>query len=312
MPLVLQLAGDPTVGEPWCDVSDLKCSGCDDVDLASVAAAASEILHILTARRYGTRRVLVRPTQVLDRCGCPDDIVRNYLMNTGPLPFFGFGLSGCGCGAAGGFILNGPVQAITAVTVDGVALGSAEYRLYDGRRLVRGLYLDDLPDWSVSTGYQVGRQVLYGGKGYIAIEPPGDVISPGHQPDTSPLYWRLLTNAGGWPCCQNLTVDASQPGTWSIDYTWGKPLPHGGKLAAITYTCHLAKQVAQGRKGVPDRATKVDRQGVSYTIDPSELIKAGRTGVPAVDVWLGAVNPSGARRRSRFVGPDTPTGARQA
>lgn len=306
MPLVLQLAGDPTVGQPWCDVADLKCSGCDDVDLESVAAAASEILHILTQRRYGTRRVTVRPTKVLSACACPNDIVRNYFLNVGPLPYFNW--SGCGCGCPGEFVLNSPVRAITAVKVDGIVLSpDTAYRVYDGRRLVRGLFLDTLDAWDVLLPYVVGDEVTYQGKGYIAL---GAVLA-GTQPDINPASWRVLAHPGGWPCCQALDVDDAQPGTWSIDYTWGKSLPHAAVLAAQVYTCYLAKQVAKGRCGVPDRATRVDRQGVSYNLDTSEIIKNGRTGVPAVDVWLGAVNPSGARRRSRFIGPDTPTGARQ-
>jgi hypothetical protein len=39
--------------------------------------------------------------------------------------------------------------------------------------------------------------------------------------------------------------------------------------------------------------TSVSRQGISYQmIDPTDILATGKTGLPEVDLWLSAVNPS--------------------
>src|SRR5260221_2995692 len=179
--------------------------------------------------------------RAVPQCSClPGSLVANWLVNSWtPFPFLSVGLPlSCGCGAAEGFHLNGPVQVIHAVTLDGMVLDPlVDYRVY-GRQLIR----------------------------------MADPVNQGRR---------------AWPCCQRLDLTDDQPGTWTIDYTWGKAVPWAGKIAVIAYACHLAKLVKAGKCGVPERASRIDRQGVSFTmVDPKELLRGGRTGVRATDAWL--------------------------
>jgi hypothetical protein len=52
--------------------------------------------------------------------------------------------------------------------------------------------------------------------------------------------------------------------------------------------------------------TQINRQGVTFTQQAAaDLIAAGQTGLPSVDVWLGTINPNRLRRPARSWSPDT-------
>jgi hypothetical protein len=58
---------------------------------------------------------------------------------------------------------------------------------------------------------------------------------------------------------------------------------------------------------LPDRTTSVNREGLSYNLqDPVDPLSVGGTGLPGVDLWVRAVNPHGAKRRSGVWTPDAP------
>lgn len=133
--------GDPFPGssEPWVSPGDI--SGCPadgaDVDLDSVCAATTQILRLLSGRRYGVRRGTVRPVRVL-RSGFP--------VGVGPSPGPA-GWPADALGILGGFLnlderglfLDGP-STVISVKVDGAALSATpgvDWQLYDRRLLVR-------------------------------------------------------------------------------------------------------------------------------------------------------------------------------
>lgn len=108
-----------------------------------------------------------------------------------------------------------------------------------------------------------------------------------------------------WPFNQLLEAPLTEAGTCAVTYQWGQPVPEGGLLAAQVFAVELAKYVNKDGSALPDRTMSVTRQGVSQTVlDPSQFIKEQRTGLYLPDMWLGAVNPNGMRKRPRVVNPD--------
>lgn len=59
--------------------------------------------------------------------------------------------------------------------------------------------------------------------------------------------------------------------------------------------------------GLPERTINVNREGISYNVgDPSDPTLGALTGIPAVDVWIKAVNPHRASRSAGVYTPDSP------
>jgi hypothetical protein len=130
---------------------------------ASAAAYASLALWARTGRQYGLCPVTVRP------CGrwCTDDGVGGWYWGGGMfLPYIVDGTwRNCWCGCNGGsccscqpscqVYLPGPVGEIISVTVDGVVIDPATYRVDDQRWLVRtgeGNCWPDCQDFDVNSG----------------------------------------------------------------------------------------------------------------------------------------------------------------
>lgn len=114
-----------------------------------------------------------------------------------------------------------------------------------------------------------------------------------------PTEWRLHGNdlwrvGGNWPATNDLSLADTEPGTWSIAYQRGIPVPVAGQLAAGV----LAGEVLKSMRNLtgcrlPSRARSVTREGVDVQLlDPAEFLDGGRTGIPEVDLWLATVNPN--------------------
>lgn len=106
-----------------------------------------------------------------------------------------------------------------------------------------------------------------------------------------------------WPLVQYLERPTTEVGTWEIVYTAGTAPPIGGMKAAAALGCQLAlacQPETLGECQLPSGVTQVARQGVTISVlDPAklaELFKGGATGLPLVDIWLGAENARGAKR----------------
>lgn len=182
-PLTLALrAGEtplaPASSEPWVNPQDLAGgSFADTVDLESVCTVATEILFLLSGRRYGVRTETTRPYAGEHVCGwgylaasvggdlaVDGDWRWRYQRNEG---------------APDWLLLKSPVQSVLTVKVDGVTLAPEEYLLYDNRKLVRApgangsavtwpifqrLDLDDTDEGTFSITYQWGRSVPAGAR----------------------------------------------------------------------------------------------------------------------------------------------------
>ena len=115
------------------------------------------------------------------------------------------------------------------------------------------------------------------------------------EPDQYVLEGDVLYRVGGkvWPG-QNLALPLGEPGTWSVQYRRGRPLPAGvDKLTGL-----LAKEFITACDGggakcrLPRTVVSTTQRGVTHVFDPSKLLAAGKTGLPEVDAWLSAVNPN--------------------
>lgn len=122
--------------------------------------------------------------------------------------------------------------------------------------------------------------------------------------------WAVRKNGYVWPWYQNFTIDDTEEGTWSISYTYGQPPPLAGQSAATELACELYKACSGGSGidcALPTGVSRVSRQGI--VIERLAFTAWGtqegiwRTGLPRVDAFLNAYNPSRLQRRPTFWGP---------
>jgi hypothetical protein len=119
--------------------------------------------------------------------------------------------------------------------------------------------------------------------------------------------WLVRQDGQRWPCRQDWWAPDGSPNTWSVTFTYGTPPPPEGVTVAAVYACELAKSLVGSDCSLPARTQSITRQGITQVVfDPLDLIVDGMTGLPVVDTWVKAVNPTGRRRRGRIVSPDVP------
>lgn len=138
----------------------------------------------------------------------------------------------------------------------------------------------------------------------IAVRLDGDVVpAAGYRVDD---HRRLVRTDGEcWPYCQHLDQPDTEPGTFSVTYGLGIPVPAAGRYAAGVYACELIKACVGEACRLPRRVTQVTRQGVTWQLlDPFEFLENGLTGLYEVDAWVKAVNPDGLSRAARVYSPD--------
>lgn len=111
----------------------------------------------------------------------------------------------------------------------------------------------------------------------------------------------------GWPACQDMSLDDTKPGTWSVTYQWGQPPPRLAVLAAAELGAQFYNLVNGKPCQLPVGTTKVTRAGV--TIERGLLAdwtKGGSTGLPLVDAAIRAFNPNNLMQRPSVYSPDVP------
>lgn len=107
--------------------------------------------------------------------------------------------------------------------------------------------------------------------------------------------WRLLVRLDGqdWPRCNDLNLDDTEEGTWSVTASYGLAVPLHGQMAAG----QLATQIVKRCMGASDCllpetwVTQISRQGVTKTFLDVDAFNAGRTGLYWVDLFLNRKNP---------------------
>ena len=122
---------------------------------------------------------------------------------------------------------------------------------------------------------------------------------------------RILVRTDGerWPRCNNLSLDDTEPGTWSVTATYGEELPAGAELAMGQLACAIGQAVEGGGEcPLPPGVQQLIRQGVTIQYpDVGELFRDGRTGLYLVDMFIATWNPGRLRNRSRVYRVDQPT-----
>lgn len=146
----------------------------------------------------------------------------------------------------------------------------------------------------------------------VSVTINGDVVEPDtYRLDRRRFLVRLRDPDTGerlrWPSCQDLAKPDTEPGTWSVTYEYGAPVPAMGKLAAA----ELALQFYYARTGsaecvLPTGVTKIVRQGITIERLQPMFVKGQRTGLPLVDGFLAGSNPNGLRRRPAVSSPGVP------
>lgn len=131
-----------------CAWTSINTSCCADfwaeltpAEQATATTAATYILWAATGRQYGACDITVRP------CGAwpCDDGIAGYTWDNGTwVPYIYNGqwfncacVGACRCGARCKVYLPGPVASVASVSVDGVVVDPAAYRVDDARWLIR-------------------------------------------------------------------------------------------------------------------------------------------------------------------------------
>lgn len=116
--------------EPWTTPDLLAYAKAEEsVDLLSVCKVASQILYLLSGRRFGVRTETIRPFS--QECGAGWQ--RSFI----PSNLWAFAPVSLGEPGPRYLELKSPVQEITSIRVDGEVLDASDYRLYDGKKLFR-------------------------------------------------------------------------------------------------------------------------------------------------------------------------------
>ena len=102
------------------------------------------------------------------------------------------------------------------------------------------------------------------------------------------------------------------PADIEVTYTYGAQPPVLGKMAARRVAIEFVK-LWEGDTdcALPQRVTSVTRQGVTYTVlDSQDFLAEMRMGIYEIDLFLKAVNPNKAQKRSKVFSPDIPKARR--
>lgn len=114
--------------------------------------------------------------------------------------------------------------------------------------------------------------------------------------------WRLLVRLNDlWPLCNDLNLDDTHVGTWSVQFTTGVPVPALGQLACAELATEIAKYLACDSTCVlPKPIQSITRQGMNIMfLDPNKVFADGKLGLYFCDLFIQTYNPAKLRRRSR-------------
>lgn len=118
----------------------------------------------------------------------------------------------------------------------------------------------------------------------------------------------------GWPACQDLTLPASAPGTFEVDYTWGRVPPLAGVRAAaiLGYQLYLFDN-PRGRQQckLPAGWTSISRQGVTISRSSIQRLSTEGTGLVGIDSFINTANPNGLDRAPAVYSRDVQPYARR-
>lgn len=131
------------------------------------------------------------------------------------------------------------------------------------------------------------------------------VASSSYRLDSS--RWLVRTDGQAWPCCQDMTADPGEEGSFVITIEYGDPVPQALKTAAASYASELLKACGSDadRKAcrLPIRLQSVTRQGITEAF--AIVLTEGGVGLPDVDSVIAAWNPTRRAVLSGVYSPET-------
>ena len=132
----------------------------------------------------------------------------------------------------------------------------------------------------------------------------GVVLNPDEYEVVRKRYLVRKNNAF-WPACQDLSLDDTEAGTWSVTFFWGREAPLAGKQAAAQLGAELYSACTTGECKLPSKATRVVRNGLTIErLQPlAQMLLRGDTGLPAIDTFLAAWNPNQLKRPPTISSP---------
>lgn len=312
----------PAEHEPWCEPGDIAdcVANPGSIDVESVCRGASAILRALSGRRFGVRRITVRPSGA-EPCGptVPPTPSGSWLVPAGG-PGWAFSPRGMLLDAPAsvleivvdGRYLN-PGFADGAITAGqtGITSGHAVFTAADVGKAIAG---PGIPAGTTITAVSTASSATMSAAAIVTTTTPFVI---GRTPEWYLYDRRLLIRANGatWPGLQDLSMPLTEAGTWGITYESGVAVPAEGRLAAVALSCELLKLLVKATTGtgecaIPDRVSAVTRQGVSWSLDAQGFLDDGRTGVWVADLWLESLLVSRKRRRASIASPETVREAR--
>lgn len=250
------------------------------------AAAASEILYELSGRQFTgiggpvTVRPVSRPTDIDSRSWGARLSPLGWFSSWGSCSAYGSYSPGVvshfGCSKPPEVFLGAyPIREVTQVKIDGVVIPGP---------------------WNPNTG--TGEWELRDYRWLVRVRPTQS-FAP--------------TERFGWPTCQVPDLPDSQPGTFSVTYTYGIEPPASGVRAAKKLAEILLLPQLGDTTRTPVRVTNVSRQGMSASItDVVDILKKGGLGIYEVDAFLLSVNPSKNQRQAVAWSPDIGRTRRQS
>lgn len=156
---------------------------------------------------------------------------------------------------------------------------------------------------------------LYGGpvRAIVEVKIDGETVAPDeYRLDENRYLVRLADSDGrrqAWPRCQRLDLADTETGTWSVEYLAGLSPPTLGVQAAASLACELFRACrSSGECALPTGVTRVVRQGLTIekVTGLASMLRKGQTGLPLVDAFMAAYNPTGSRRPAAVWSPDMP------
>lgn len=137
----------------------------------------------------------------------------------------------------------------------------------------------------------------------LTVKVDGAILTPtAYRLDDA--RWLVRIDGNGWPS-QDLKLDDTQVGTWSVRFTFGDDPPTDGVRAACVLANELWLAIGNDEKcRLPRRTQTIARQGVTISLmDPTELMDKGRFGIPEIDYFVRSVNPHGIARPAAISSP---------
>jgi hypothetical protein len=121
----------------------------------------------------------------------------------------------------------------------------------------------------------------------------------------------VRTDGGEWPRCNDLTLDDSQEGTWSVTAQFGQEVPTLGRLAVGELACQLLRARTGEECQLPANVTQLIRQGVTIQMpDSVELLREGMTSLYLPNLFIQTYNPNRLARRSGVYSVDASSARR--